>query len=198
MNKKILKCISAIGFILCIVIFLYAWKKGLFHSQAKLQSFISGFGASGAVIFIIFQAVQVVVPVLPGGISCLAGVLMFGVWKGFFYNYLGICAGSMLAFGVAKCYGKPVLKALFTQKMIEKYETWTSAKGSFAKWFAIAIFFPAAPDDFLCYLAGTTEMAFSRFAAIILLGKPFAIALYSAGLNFLYTRCSIWIGGLAG
>ena len=33
--------------------------------------------------------------ILPGGLGCLAGVILFGVWKGFWYNYIGICAGSM-------------------------------------------------------------------------------------------------------
>ena len=30
--------------------------------------------------------------ILPGGLGCLAGVILFGVWKGFWYNYIGICA----------------------------------------------------------------------------------------------------------
>jgi len=64
-----------------------------------------------------------------------------------------------------------------------KYDSWTSEKNRFAKLFAIAIFLPVAPDDFLCYLAGTTEMRLSKFTLIILLGKPFSIALYSCGLT---------------
>jgi len=47
----------------------------------------------------------------------------------------------------------------------------------------LAIFFPVAPDDFLCWLAGTTKMTLGRFSAIILLGKPASIALYSLGLS---------------
>ena len=53
----------------------------------------------------------------------------------------------------------------------------------FTGWFALAIFLPVAPDDFLCYLAGTTAMCWSIFALIIFACKPFAIALYSTGLN---------------
>ena len=45
-----------------------------------------------------------------------------------------------------------------------------------------------APDDFLCYLAGTTEMTWRRYVTIILLGKPFAIGLYSLGLTILWQR----------
>ena len=36
---------------------------------------------------------------------------------------------------------------------------------------------------FLCYLAGTTKMTWKQFTAVIVLGKPFSIALYSLGLT---------------
>ena len=142
---------------------------------------MGGFGAFGAVVFILFQAVQVVVPILPGGLGCLAGVLLFGPWLGFVYNYVGICLGSIAAFLLAKLYGRPILSVLFRQETIAKYEGWTNRH--FARWFALAIFFPVAPDDFLCWLAGTTKMTLGRFSAIILLGKPASIALYSLGLS---------------
>jgi uncharacterized membrane protein YdjX (TVP38/TMEM64 family) len=88
-----------------------------------------------------------------------------------------------VAFFIARNFGKPVLYSIFNEKTITKYEAWTGNESKFAKWFAIAIFLPVAPDDFLCYLAGTTQMSWKRFTAIILLGKPAAIALYSLGLN---------------
>lgn len=47
--------------------------------------------------------------------------------------------------------------------MIEKYDGWTQKDGKFLKLFALAIFFPVAPDDFLCYLAGTTKMTWKQF-----------------------------------
>ena len=50
-----------------------------------------------------------------------------------------------------------------------------------------------APDDFLCYLAGTTSMTWRRFTAIILLGKPLSIALYSLGLTVLFQQITGWL-----
>ena len=187
--------LSAAGLLLSAALCLYGWRAGLFSSQDKLQSCIAGFGLAGAAVFIVFQAAQVVVPILPGGLGCLAGVLLFGAWRGFLYNYIGICAGSVLAFLVAKYYGRPILRCFFSEKRIGKYEAWTSEKDRFAKLFALAIFLPLAPDDLLCYLAGTTEMTLSRFTAIILLGKPFAIALYSMGLMAVFTRIPMLLGG---
>ena len=132
------------------------------------------------------QALRVVVPVLPGGIGCLAGVLIFGPVWGFVYNYVGICIGSLAAFAVARNCGKPLLTMLFSEKTIAKYSRWAEERNRFARLFALAIFLPVAPDDFLCYLAGTTEMSWRQYTAIILLGKPFAIALYSLGLTVVW------------
>ena len=75
---------------------------------------------------------------------------------------------------------------MFSEKTIARYSHGTEEKGRFARLFALAIFLPVAPDDFLCYLAGTTEMSWRRYTLIILLGKPFAIALYSLGLTMVW------------
>jgi len=179
---------SLIGFSLCVLVAVWGWRTGVLTSQERLQALVSSFGMAGALLFTVFQAVQVVVPILPGGLGCLAGVLLFGPVWGFAYNYVGICAGSLLAFGVARNCGKPLLSLLFSEKTIEKYSRWSEERDRFARLFALAIFLPVAPDDFLCYLAGTTDMTWRRYTAIILLGKPFAIALYSLGLTAVWNR----------
>ena len=194
-SKYLRIAVSAAGFILSAALCVYGWKTGIFKSGEALKLFISGFGAAGAVVFILFQAAQVVIPILPGGLGCLCGVLLFGAWKGFLYNYVGICAGSVMAFLIAKNCGKPILAYFFPQRLIDRYEKWTSEKGRFAKMFALAIFLPVAPDDFLCYLAGTTEMPLLCFTAIILLCKPFAIMLYSLGLKLAFDNITSLIGG---
>lgn len=182
-EKTMLQAASLIGFVLCVIAAVWGWQTGVLTSQERMAALVSGFGPAGAIIFIVFQAVQVVVPVLPGGLGCLVGVLLFGPVQGFIYNYVGICIGSLMAFGVARSCGKPLLTLLFSEKTIAKYSHWAEERNRFARWFALAIFLPVAPDDFLCYLAGTTDMTWRLYTAIILLGKPFAIALYSLGLS---------------
>ena len=185
-EKTALQAVSFTGFALCLLVALWGWQTGVLTSQERLRAFVASCGIAGALLFTAFQAVQVVVPILPGGLGCLAGVLLFGPVWGFVYNYIGICIGSLLAFAVARNCGKPLLSLLFSEKTIQRYSHWTEEKGRFARLFALAIFLPVAPDDFLCYLAGTTEMSWGRYTAIILLGKPFAIALYSLGLTLVW------------
>ena len=185
-ERKVLQVLSLAGFAACILFTVWGWRTGVLTSQEQMEALVRSCGAVGIVLFVLFQAVQVVVPVLPGGLGCLAGVLLFGPLWGFVYNYVGICAGSLAAFAVARTCGKPLLSMLFSEKTIAKYSRWTEEKDRFARLFALAIFFPVAPDDFLCYLAGTTNMSWRKYTTIILLGKPFAIALYSLGLTVLW------------
>lgn len=183
--KRAVNIISIVGLILTACFMYWCWKQGILTSQENMQKFIMGFGTVAGIIFILIQIIQVIIPVIPGGVSCVAGVIVFGAGMGFVYNYVGICIGSILVFLIAKRYGRPLMVKMFDKKLIDKYESWTEKNGRFTKLFALAIFLPVAPDDFLCYLAGTTRMKLKTFTAVILLGKPLSIAAYSMGLNLI-------------
>lgn len=191
-TKLLLRGVSVLGIGCCIALGLWAWHTGILTSQEAMAALIRGYGPWGPVLFLLIQIIQVVIPILPGGVSCLIGVLLFGPWWGFFYNYLGSCIGSLAAFGIAKLYGRPVLTRLFSADTIEKYDRWTRPGSHFDRLFALAIFFPVAPDDFLCYLAGTTKLSWRRFSAIIWLCKPFSIALYSLFLVLGWNHLIHW------
>lgn len=183
--KRAVNIISMLGLILTAGFMYWAWKQGILTSQENMQKFIMGFGTAAGIIFVLIQIIQVIIPVIPGGVSCVAGVIVFGAGMGFVYNYVGICIGSILVFLIAKRYGRPLMVKMFDKKLIDKYESWTEKNGRFTKLFALAIFLPVAPDDFPCYLAGTTRMKLKTFTAVILLGKPLSIAAYSMGLNLI-------------
>ena len=158
-----------------------------FFFPEAMEAFLEPFGPGAPVMFILIQIIQVVIPILPGGISCLGGVVLFGPVWGFIYNYAGICVGSLLAFLLARQYGRPLVESMVSRSACEKYGRWLDNGKKFDRFFAAAIFFPVAPDDLLCYLAGLTKMSVKKFTAIIVLGKPASIALYSMGL-MLVTR----------
>ena len=179
---------TAIGLLGCTLFVVYGVQTQLFTSQDALEHFLAAWGVLAPLLFIAIQAVQVIVPIIPGGISCLGGVLIFGPFYGFIYNYVGICIGSIAAFLIARYCGKDILLRIASEKTYDKYAGWLEEKGRFDKLFALAIFFPVAPDDFLCYLAGVTKMTLKKFVLIIVLGKPASIALYSLGLHLAYTQ----------
>jgi len=184
--------VFAVGIAICLLFAAYGFQSRIFASQSALEAFLGRYGVFAPVVFILFQAIQVIFPLLPGGIGCLAGTLIFGPVMGFIYNYIGICTGSIAAFLISKNYGTAIMKSFFSSKLQEKYSHWAKSK-KFTKMFAAAIFLPVAPDDFLCYLAGTTAMSLKTFVLIILLGKPLALAVYSFGLDAAFDQIAVWV-----
>lgn len=160
----------------------------IFASPEALQQYLIQFGMMAPLIFMVIQITQVVFPIIPGGMTCVAGVLCFGPVWGFVYNYVSIGVGSCINFLLIRKFGKPLLIRLSSPRLYQKYVGWLDKGERFDRMFAIAIFLPVAPDDFLCMLAGLTKMTFKKFVMIIAVCKPCSIFLYSVGLSTILTQ----------
>ncbi len=185
-SKHLINIISIIGLLLTSIFIIYCYSNGIFDSQANMTLFLNKFGIFAPIIFVIMQAVQVIVPVIPANITCGLAVIFWGGIKGFILNYIGICAGSIIVFLLARNYGKAFVKKIIGSDKYIKYEEKFNKNGKFEKLFAILIFLPFAPDDFLCYFAGITNIKISKFIIIILFGKVFGIISYSLFLTEIF------------
>lgn len=181
--EMIFNLLSIVGLIGTAILCIYGYMTGTITSFDRLHVFIEQSGIWGPLIFILIQIIQVVVPILPGGISCAYGVILFGAGYGFIYNYVGIVIGSVIAFLIARQLGKPFIRKVTSERIYKKYISWMDKGSWFDKLFALGIFLPGAPDDFLCMLAGITEMKLKKFILILILCKPGALYLYSMGLS---------------
>ena len=178
--KKILLIVcTAITVVLTVI----GYKKGIFTDETQMELFLNSCGIFAPLFFVFIQAVQVIIPILPGAVGCVYGVMFWGPLKGFIFNYIGICIGSIGAFLIARRFGQRLVIQMTGEKFYDKYSKYLEIENRFEKIFALLIFLPVAPDDFLCYLAGISKMDLKKFVTIILLGKPAAIFLYSMGLN---------------
>ncbi|WP_305039145.1 TVP38/TMEM64 family protein [Enterococcus faecium] len=183
-SRKLINFISIIGLGLSIALTIYFINLGVFKDLNALRGLVGDSIILGPVIFIFIQILQVVIPIIPGGISTAAGVLIFGPYAGFIYNYVGICIGSIIIFLLGRRYGKPFILSMISDKTYNKYIGWLDNQNRFEKLFALAIFLPVAPDDALCLMAGLTNISVKRYTLIILIAKPLSIFLYSMALIY--------------
>ncbi|MGX7197628.1 TVP38/TMEM64 family protein [Enterococcus olivae] len=167
-----------------LIVAVYFFQLGVFRDMQSLQTVVNSAAVFGPLLFILIQIIQVIIPIIPGGLSLVAGVLLFGPIEGFVYNYIGICIGSIIIFLLSRHYGKPLVEHLVSEKIYTKYAHWLNNQQRFDKLFALAIFLPVTPDDALCLMAGLTDISFKKYTAIILLAKPASIFLYSMALVY--------------
>jgi uncharacterized membrane protein YdjX (TVP38/TMEM64 family) len=186
--QQFIHVVSILLFVLLLsfmAVLVKAYFDGEFRSVDALQKYIGKYGAFGPVFLTAFQAVQVVIPVLPGFLGCAAGSVMFGPAVGFWCNYIGIGGGSIIAFLLARKYGMPLLNDLFPSGRYNKWSVWASKSKSYTGFLFMAMLLPLFPDDFLCYLTGVSKMTAKRFIWIIVLGKPWCILAYSLGFSLI-------------
>ena len=194
-SRRIINTISIIGLGLSIALTIYFINLGVFKDINALRGLVGNSVILGPIVFILLQILQVVIPIIPGGVSSAAGVLIFGPYLGFVYNYVGISIGSVIIFLLGRRYGKPFILSMISDKTYDKCIGWLDNQSRFEKLFALAIFLPVAPDDALCLMAGLTNMSVKKFTLIILLAKPASIFLYSMALIYGGTFLTGLLGG---
>lgn len=89
MVKKI-KVISISAFIVLGLFFIKKIFTSNISSIEDFQIFMKSFGSAGPIVLTLIQALQVVIPVLPGYLGCAVGAISYGTVTGFICNYIGM------------------------------------------------------------------------------------------------------------
>ena len=176
--KKLASVGLAAAFMAFAAVLLKAWLDGNFDSVDTFQKYVAGFGLIAPLFLMAFQAAQVILPVLPGLLGCVVGTLMFGWVGGFWFNYIGISAGSIIAFLLARKYGQGLGSRMFPGEKYDKWAQWAARSRFYTVVLFLGMVLPLFPDDYFCYFTGVTKMSTRKFVAIIILGKPWCILAY--------------------
>ncbi|WP_430598087.1 TVP38/TMEM64 family protein [Enterococcus sp. AZ177] len=193
MGRKILNrviyVLPIIGVICFVVLVIYGYSKGIFHSVQSLQAFIKQFGENAVFIFIFLQMVQVIVPILPGGISTVVGMLMFGNIQGLVYSYIGLIIGEIIVYWLARYYGKSFARLILTKKRYLTFEKMLDRpEKGIKKLMIVTLLVPFAPDDLVCLVAGLADLPFKEYMKILLVFKLWSVATYGYAILFLFNR----------
>ena len=177
--KNVLTGVLLFLLLLTALFLLKGYFDGHFRSMDSFRAYVESFGIFAPLILVVIQALQVVLPVLPGFLGCIVGAGMFGAAGGFWCNYLGISAGSIIAFLLAKRFGMGLVRQMVPVEKYDSVVNWVNRKKSYTAVLFLAILLPLAPDDFLCYFSGLTGMSTKKFTWIILSANPWCILGYS-------------------
>jgi len=152
--------------------------RAAFTSPEALQGILKPFGAWGPVAFVVFQVLQVVIAPIPANAIAFAGGALFGLWPGFLLSSTGLVIGSMIAFGLARVWGRPVVESLVRPELIDRY-----LDGVVNRHFLVltAIFLvPFLPDDVLSFLVGLSSLPAPAFLVLVIVARPRCSSLHTA------------------
>ncbi|MEG1774490.1 MAG: hypothetical protein RR320_06530, partial [Oscillospiraceae bacterium] len=78
--------------------------------RQQLVSWLDSIGPMGIPVLLVFQALQIVIAFLPGGLVELAGGMLYGPIWGLFISLSGILLGTVGAFWVSRRLGQKVVR----------------------------------------------------------------------------------------
>lgn len=150
---------------------VYYWSDimALFGSREAVERTVESWGVYGPLAFVLINFAQVILAPIPGQAVGVAGGYLFGFWLGFLLNVTGIVLGSLVAFGLARTFGKPLVDRFVgprTRDFLERAANKNGVRGLF-----ILYLLPFLPDDALCLMAGLTPIRWSTFTLVVLLGR---------------------------
>lgn len=162
------------------------YKNGWFErigSVEELRALIDEAGAFAGIVFFLLQMLTVIVAPIPSNVTMMAGALALGFWPSLLLGIAAIWAGSMIMFLLSRRLGQRAVQGFIDRSVMEKYLPLIEEKQDM--FLFLTLLFPFFPDDMLCILAGLTSIPTGRFAAIMLLARPWGLifaALLGSGM----------------
>jgi uncharacterized membrane protein YdjX (TVP38/TMEM64 family) len=163
-------------------LYLFVREYAAFITDAEaLRVWLRQFGVLAPLVFILLQALQVIVAPIPGQVVALVAGYLFGPVAGTVYSLTGVLIGSAVAFTLAKRYGRSFVEDILHEDVVNRFDEFVKRVGA-PGLFAFVII-PGLPDDAICFLSGLTPLRLRTFIAVISIGRlpAYVITVYAGG-----------------
>lgn len=141
----------------------------LYSDKHYLKTTLREWGVLAPVIFILLQALQVIISPIPGEATGFLGGFLFGEWGGFIYSTIGLTGGSLVAFAIGRWLGARFVRNMVSKQTWEKLGFIVEAEGAILCFIIYLI--PGLPKDIVCYLFGISPMPMWVFALVSGIGR---------------------------
>ena len=143
--------------------------KEIHSRREKTAKFFISFGPYSAAVFILVQALQVVISPIPGELTGVAGGYVFGRAFGFLLSTVGLTLGSWVAFELARILGRPMVERFTKKEILQKFEFLTTNTGATICFLLFLL--PGFPKDYLSYILDLSPMSLGVFLVVSTIGR---------------------------
>lgn len=158
MKKKIIVISAALGLI-GVLTWLFSRVEA-----ADIQGFVAGFGPWASAVYMgLFALLPAVF--FPVAVLALAGGLLFGLWAGSIYTFLGAMVNCTVMFWLARTVGYGKVKALVASRLSEKWQNRLNGAAGRQGFLLLIILrlIPAMPYNLINYAFGLTRMSYGAY-----------------------------------
>ena len=131
---------------------------------ADIQGFVASFGPWAPAVYMGLFAL-LPAAFFPVAVLALAGGLLFGLWAGSIYTFLGAMINCTVMFWLARTVGYEKVKALVESKLSEKWQKRLNAAAGREGFLLLIVLrlIPAVPYNLINYTFGLTRMSYGAY-----------------------------------
>ncbi len=155
----------------------------IFRDPDLYREYLERAGIWMPLLYIVLQYLQVVVLPIPGFVSTVAGVALFGPTKAMLCSLVGILLGSLTAFVIGRKIGYKAVAWIVGQDDLDKWLKKVKGKDNFI--LTVMFVLPLFPDDILCFIAGLSSMSWQYFVVMTVIARSIGIAGTCYSINFI-------------
>jgi uncharacterized membrane protein YdjX (TVP38/TMEM64 family) len=141
----------------------------LYLDKKFLKQTLRQWGILAPILFMLMQALQVIISPIPGEATGFLGGYLFGEWLGLIYSTVGLTVGSVTAFWFGRWLGEHYVRSLVSKETWDKLGFIVEAEGAILCFIIYLI--PGLPKDIVCYLFGISPMPLWVFTLVSSLGR---------------------------
>src|ERR1051325_5818929 len=138
--------------------------------RERVTEFPTSFGPYSSAVFVLLQALQVVVSPIPGELTGIVGGFVYGKIYGFILSNIGLALGSWVAFELASILGRPFVERLLKKDVVSRFDFLTGSNTGVTITFLLFLI-PGFPKDVLCYVLGLSRMRLRTFLIVSIIGR---------------------------
>lgn len=141
-----------------------------FESFQDVIAFLEQYHWQSILIYIVIQAVQIVISMIPGQAFQFAAGYLYTFFPGLLFSLIGAALGTSVSFCLAKVLGKDAIHLFLGEEKTAYYVERLNSKRAYAIVFLIYLI-PGIPKDIVSYAAGVSEMRWRPFFTFSMLGR---------------------------
>ncbi len=158
---------------------LGAWQ--FFTSKERIFRFLDSMGVWDEAGFVFLEAVQVIIPAIPGMFLNMLGGYIYGTVNGVILSTIGTTIGGYIVFLLSRRFERVFINKLFNKNLMLRFKNISHNKGRFTIFLLFLI--PGFPKDYLCYTLG--YLSTIEFLAITSIGRLLGTVLETLGGDYI-------------
>lgn len=176
--------------------FSEAWNVLTSDDEARIKTWVEGFGYFGPMIIIVAMVAQMFLLIIPTILLTIVAILAYGPIWGTIISFIAVITASTVGYSIGRYVGVGLIVSLLGEKTLKKVSLFLENYGFWAV--AITRVNPFLSNDAISFVSGILKMNYWKFISATLLGIfPLLILIALMGTNTDSLKSGLLWGSIA-